>query len=120
MLVRENPDGKLILDTETRVALTFTLLIVIALVVSTTVPLVLTVLICTWNVSGLSTTASIIGVTVNCPALFEIVKLPLETLNSLALVTVQYNVVAFGTAVVATLIVTELPSLTENVVGVAV
>ena len=62
---------------------------------------------------------SAVGVTVNDPVSLVIAKLPLAVLKSPELVAVQYNVVASDTLVVATLIVSALPSLTDALAGVA-
>ena len=55
----------------------------------------------------------------NVPALLVIVNCPSLSANSLALVAVQYNVVASGTLVVAILIVNGLPSFILVAAGVA-
>src|SRR6056300_56030 len=94
--------------------------IVIVSVVSTIVPEMLPVLILTVNVSESSVTKSFPGVTLKFPALLVITKLPLAILKSPEDETVQYNVVASSTLVVATFIVNALPSSTLSVAGVAV
>ena len=95
-------------------------LIVIASVVSTTMPLTLPVLSCIWNVSAPSVVESAEGVTVNEPVLLVIIKLPFDSLKSPLFVAVQYNVVASVTLVVSTFIVKALPSLILFAAGVAV
>jgi hypothetical protein len=64
-------------------------LMVIALLVATTAPPVLPVLILTVNVSAPSVVLSAVGVTVNEPALLLMVNDPLDVPKSPALVTVQ-------------------------------
>ena len=86
-------------------------LIVIALLVATTVPPVLPVLMLTVNVSAPSVVLSEVGVTVNEPALLLTTNEPLDVPKSPALVTVQYRVVESATLVVLTLMVPALPSL---------
>jgi len=76
----------------------------------------------TVNVSAPSVAESAVAVTVKLPALLEIAKLPELAEKSPAavvvLLTVQYNVVASATLVVATLNVKLAPSLTEAAAGV--
>jgi hypothetical protein len=90
--------------------------------VATIVPLVLTVLIDTVNVSAPSVDTSAVGVTVNDPAFDVTVNDPDTAEKSALLVvvlfTVQYNVVPVATLVVATFIVNALPSLIELDAGV--
>jgi hypothetical protein len=97
-------------------------LTVIAELVATIVPLVLTVLIDIVNVSVPSVTASAVGVIVNEPAFDVTVNDPDTAEKSAALVvvlfTVQYNVVPADTFVVVTFIVNALPSLIELDAGV--
>ena len=88
--------------------------------VATTGPLVLPVLTLAVNVSAPSVVKSGVGVTVKNPELFVIVKFPDRVPKSPSFVTVQYKVVPFGTFVVATLNVREVPSFTLSVAGVTV
>jgi hypothetical protein len=89
------------------------------LVVATIVPLILPVLILTVNDSAPSVVLSAVGVTVKLPALLVIVNDPEFVEKSLALLTVQYNVVLLATFVVVTLIVTEDPSFTLPALALA-
>jgi hypothetical protein len=86
--------------------------------VATMVPLVLSVLTLAVNVSDPSVVVSAVGVTEKLPALFVIVNEPELVPKSPEFVTVQYNVVLFGTLIVATLKVKLLPSSTDPDAGV--
>jgi len=88
--------------------------------VATIVPLVLIVLTLAVNVSRPSVVASAVGVTEKDPEPFVIVKFPDESIKSPGFVTVQYKFVPFGTFVVATVKVRELPSFTFIAAGVTV